>query len=139
MFDDAEYHQTARQRKTLLDLFSNLDSIAKRVKNLPGTSNELKLHVNIVRDTSEYVQRNMQTLQMMPRVTRPDDAEIQVISMDEVRTDAEVGMLESQYGQVDAFLRVAIKERRIDDAEVLKGNLAEIAGLILGVREGRNC
>jgi type VI protein secretion system component VasF len=78
--DDIAYHQTARKRKTLLDLFSNLDNLAKRVKNLPASANESKLHGNITRDTAEFVQRNMQTLQIMPRVTRDDDdIEIQVI------------------------------------------------------------
>jgi hypothetical protein len=37
---------------------------------------------------------------------------------------------------VIGFLKVAISERRIDDAALLKENLAEIAALIVGAREG---
>lgn len=62
------------------------------------------MHANIERDTLGFVQVNMTTLQMMPRLSRGDqEMDIQVISMDEVRREEELAMLQAQYDQVDGI------------------------------------
>ncbi|KAJ3386085.1 carboxypeptidase Y-deficient [Lobulomyces angularis] len=134
--DDADYHSTARARKVLIDLLAQLDGLGKKVKNLPTESRSLaKLHFNIYLSTVEFLQLHMLTLQMMPKVTKEkednvDEYEIKTVNFEALKKaenlKINLNILKDQRVQINATLETSLKRRKFEDCEILKENLLEI-------------
>ncbi|TPX37566.1 hypothetical protein SmJEL517_g00670 [Synchytrium microbalum] len=158
--EDRDYQLALRYRKNLLDYFSQLDALGKKAKALPSkTSSTARLHQNIYMATSQYLQANMYTLQLMPKVFK-DQPQLPSKSINEVvgnghapesigklrvLTGAEKAELESckgslnvlleQVANVETFIADATKKRRFEDASSLKESLEELKKEIDGVRK----
>ena len=145
--DDRDYQLALRYRKNLLDYFSQLDALAKKARALPSkTASSTRLHINIHLATAQYLQANMFTLQLMPKVFK--DMPMQFKTLNDVvghgadlskmriltaaereelnKLKKDLAVLLEQLSQLESFIADATKKRRFEDATSLKESLEEL-------------
>ncbi|KAJ3416991.1 carboxypeptidase Y-deficient [Chytridiales sp. JEL 0842] len=137
--DDREYIMAARYRKNLMDYFSEIEKIGKRIKTLEAKgSSSQKLQDNIHASTIQYLQSHMFTLHLMPKVTpthlppetKLSPTSVKRITLEEIQRvgEARKGLeaLEEQEAQLRKQVEEAVKRRRLEDAQSLKEALGEV-------------
>ncbi|KAJ3213651.1 carboxypeptidase Y-deficient [Dinochytrium kinnereticum] len=133
--EDREYVMASRYRKTLLDHFSEIEKIGKRIKLLPTESPSLrKLQDNIHVSSVQYLQNNMFTLHMMPRTTKElqfhdTNGKIPLSAEDQRRLESArttLAAMETQEEQLRAFIEDATRRRKLEDVAMLKEALSEV-------------
>ncbi|TPX60854.1 hypothetical protein PhCBS80983_g01517 [Powellomyces hirtus] len=127
-YEDSDYQLASRYRKSLMEWFSELDKLGKRIKLHPTSSKTTTrvlnaLHLSII----TYLQTHMFTLQLMPKVGAPapppkDSATSAFPTMD----PAQLAVLQEQRKLVQGFLDDALRRRRFEDAAALRESLDEL-------------
>ncbi|KAI8825233.1 FYVE zinc finger-domain-containing protein [Fimicolochytrium jonesii] len=135
-YDDPEYKLASKYRKDLMEWFSELDKLGKRVKSHPTptpTTTRLltALHLSII----TFLQTHMFTLQLMPKITTPNKA-LPAVPSSSSQNDEEVRVLEEQRRLVEGFLGDALRRRKFEDAASLRVGLEELEGEISRRRGG---
>ncbi|KAJ3392839.1 hypothetical protein HDU84_003323 [Entophlyctis sp. JEL0112] len=136
--EDPEYVVANRYRKTLVDHFANIEKTGKRIKGLPASSAQhQKVQDNIQISIIQFLQANMFTLSLMPKVTGgsrnsqgADGGEVATMSFSQLqRLDAAAKALEAMRAQesvLRANLDDAVRRRRLEDASALRESLEEV-------------
>lgn len=123
-----------------------MDALGKKAKALPSkTQSTARFHLNIYLATAQYLQANMFTLQLMPKVFKESAMPSKSINDVTGRTDVgrlrvltaaeraeldnlkgQLSVLLEQVAQVESFIEDATKRRRFEDASSLKDSLEEL-------------
>lgn len=129
----ANTSSTAAARKSLLDRFHEYDRLAKRLRALPcppGGSQE-RVQIAVATRANLFLQKHMFPLQTLPKMKQLAKAATQSESPpaeDELLYDPghAVQPLLEQEAMLEQMLSEAQAARKIEDALLLKANLAEI-------------
>ncbi|KAI8847031.1 FYVE zinc finger-domain-containing protein, partial [Chytridium lagenaria] len=131
--EDREYVMASRYRKTLLDHFSEIEKLAKRIKSLPTSTPSLrKLQDNIHISTIQYLQKQHVHPPHDARTTREmlHHESGKPLSADEARrldaAKTALAAMETQEEQLRAFIEDATRRRKLEDVAMLKESLGEV-------------
>ncbi|KAJ3400932.1 carboxypeptidase Y-deficient [Chytriomyces hyalinus] len=134
--DDRAYILASKHRKTLMDLFAKIESAGKRIKSLPTSSvGEQRLQDSIQIALIQYLQGNMFTLTLMPKVTQQKQLQSSLGNVTSIafsdlqRLDAAsktLDVMEGQEAALRAQMEEAIRKRRLEDAGALREALDEV-------------
>jgi protein-arginine kinase activator protein McsA len=118
---DQIYQITLKVRKQCLDLFQEIETIAKKVKQLP-TSNiqEQKLNEFIYISTMQFLQSNMFTLRLMPAIKNPDTTKPPKIIPEKVN------VVQDTIKELSQQMQELIKKRKFEDASIIKEQIKEL-------------
>ncbi|KAJ3012276.1 carboxypeptidase Y-deficient [Thoreauomyces humboldtii] len=120
-----DYQLAARYRKSLMEWFSELDKLGKRIKiQPPGTPTINRLHSALHLSIITYLQTHMFTLQLMPKLRTnapPPAATPEVLA-----ARAQLPVLREQRALVVGYLDDARRRRRLEDAAALKESVDEL-------------
>ncbi|KAJ3234665.1 carboxypeptidase Y-deficient [Chytriomyces hyalinus] len=143
--DDRAYILASKHRKTLMDLFAKIESVGKKIKSLPTSSvGEQRLQDSIQIALIQYLQGNMFTLTLMPKVTqqKPVQSSLGTVTSiafsDLQRLDAASKTLDVMQGQEAALrgqMEEAIRKRRLEDAGALREALDEVEAEVVRLKE----
>ncbi|CAO1625091.1 unnamed protein product [Parajaminaea phylloscopi] len=133
----------ASARKQLLANFANYDALAKRIRDLPdgGDTSLQRLKEAVWIKAGVFLQTNMFPLQSLPKFdSKPAKHRRQTSSAPStaagsangsVESNEQLAILQEQKSQIAGFLERANKERKLNDAAVLKRNLEELEAEIM--------
>ncbi|KAJ3254904.1 carboxypeptidase Y-deficient [Chytriomyces hyalinus] len=134
--DDRAYILASKHRKTLMDLFAKIESAGKKIKSLPTSSvGEQRLQDSIQIALIQYLQGNMFTLTLMPKVTQQKQLQSSLGNVTSIafsdlqRLDAAsktLDVMEGQEAALRAQMEEAIRKRRLEDAGALREALDEV-------------
>ncbi|KAI8838859.1 FYVE zinc finger-domain-containing protein [Chytriomyces cf. hyalinus JEL632] len=141
--DDRAYILASKHRKTLMDLFAKIESAGKRIKSLPTSSvGEQRLQDSIQIALIQYLQGNMFTLTLMPKVTQQKPMSLgnvtSIAFSDLQRLDAAsktLDVMEGQEAALRAQMEEAIRKRRLEDAGALREALDEVEAEVVRLKE----
>ncbi|KAF8610000.1 FYVE-domain-containing protein [Ceratobasidium sp. AG-I] len=131
---------TAAVRKSLLDRFHEYDRLAKRLRALPCTpgGSQERVQIAVATRANLFLQKNMFPLQTLPKMKQlakaATESETQLSSPADSDSSFGLGVdpghavqpLLEQEALLEQMLGEAQASRKIEDALVLKANLAEI-------------
>lgn len=142
--DHPEYITASRLRKSLMDHFSALDRIAKRLKSIPtpAAPYHRRFYDNFVKAIAQYLQTHMFTLQLMPNIEAKKESKVKEVRLDKIDAGGgggkgsvvELEVLETQRRLVEGYLRDAKRERRGEDVKSLEVALGELEDEIQRMR-----
>ncbi|KAJ3268436.1 carboxypeptidase Y-deficient [Terramyces sp. JEL0728] len=119
--NDQDYQQALKLRKELLDIFSQVEQISKRIKALPTANAQTrKLQDNVHMAIIQYLQTHMFSLQQLPSTSSsPQDPAIEYL-------DTEIIVVQDSIVQLKRQLQDAISRRKFEDAESIRVHLSEL-------------
>ncbi|KAI9207659.1 FYVE zinc finger-domain-containing protein [Polychytrium aggregatum] len=133
---DRDYLVAVKYKKDITDLFSQMDALGKRIKSFAAeSSTQQRIHSNIQLSCTQYIQSNMYTLNLLPKLQSDtkgkepnvDSIPIQATAVKDIDRLRELrqqyDVLTEQRQLVQKFLEDAVKRRRLEDAQSLRENL----------------
>ncbi|KAJ3126789.1 carboxypeptidase Y-deficient [Physocladia obscura] len=148
--NDHNYLIASRHRKSLMDYFATIEKLGKRIKAIPAESpRHQKVQDNIQVSVIQFLQANMFTLSLMPKVTTPAGADSSNITSKKSngkwsgeeekfatvsfsvlqRIDAAskaLEVMEAQESGLQVQLSEAMRRRRLEDAGALREALGDV-------------
>ncbi|KAJ3160596.1 carboxypeptidase Y-deficient [Geranomyces michiganensis] len=134
-YEDNDYQIASKYRKSLMEWFSELDKLGKRIKAQQSATGPSKptsttarllsaLHLAII----TYLQTHMFTLQLMPKVSTAvaGSKPLPPTPMSSAMDPAQLAVLVDQRALVQGFLDDALRRRRFEDAAALQESLDEL-------------
>ena len=113
LLEDQDYQMGLKIRKELLDLFAQVERVAKLIKALSVTGPSTKqLYFNVSVSIGQYLQQRMFTLKLMPSTTPKGDQRLEALSI--------------QIEQMEEQLKEATLKRRFEDVPALKEALEDL-------------
>ncbi|KAL2911890.1 carboxypeptidase Y-deficient [Polyrhizophydium stewartii] len=161
---DQDYQVALKLRKTLLDVFTEIERLGKQIKQLPtSNASTRRLQDNMHLAAVQFLQANMLTLQLMPSSRTEADAaaseaaangagsgaqsglaglkaaQLSFASPEDEEKyralEAEVAVLEEQMAQLEGLLIDATTRRRLEDARAIDENLGELRSAVNDKRD----
>ncbi|KAJ3169758.1 carboxypeptidase Y-deficient [Geranomyces variabilis] len=132
-YEDNDYQVASKYRKSLMEWFSELDKLGKRIKLQQAATGSSKPTSTTVRLLSAlhlaiitYLQTHMFTLQLMPKVSTAAAGSKPLPPTPATRDPAQLAVLKDQRALVQGFLDDALRRRRFEDAAALQESLDEL-------------
>jgi len=137
--DSQPTKEASAARKRLLEAFTQYDSLAKRIRNLPATngrgSSQERVQIAVLTRANLFLQKNMFPLQSLPAPKRVGAAAASQSVVDRDNEDLidpssatalALQPLLEQEALLETYVEEAKAQRKFEDAKTLRTNLGEI-------------
>lgn len=121
---DQDFQASLKLRKTLLDSFSAVDTIAKTIKNLECRPHSMiqRFHQGVYLALLQYLQSHMFTLQLLPT---PKRKTMQITVVDG-KKEYELEAIRESMKQLEVDMERAVLDGRVDDVSAIGEAISEM-------------